>query len=126
MFYDVEALYASLTGRPSLLGYDAFMVYWVKGALRRNCRQKQYKTSFFFFGFFLFSRKSRVRFCGLILWHLWIGKARHPGPTSLPQHVGSEVFNVGGWLTHGDLALEVVVDFLAVVEHRLIPARVRS
>ena len=37
-----------------------------------------------------------------------------------------EVFNVGGWRTHGDLALEVGVDFLAVVEHRLIPARVRS
>ena len=37
-----------------------------------------------------------------------------------------EVFNVGGWLTHGDLALEVGVDFLAVAEHRLIPDRVRS
>ena len=36
------------------------------------------------------------------------------------------VLNVGGWLTHGDLALEVDVDFLAVAEHRLIPARVRS
>ena len=36
------------------------------------------------------------------------------------------VFYVGGWLTHGDSALEVGVDFLAVVEHRLIPARVRS
>ena len=28
--------------------------------------------------------------------------------------------------THGDLALEARVDFLAVVEHRLIPARVKS
>ena len=37
-----------------------------------------------------------------------------------------EVFNVGGWLTHGDLALETKVDFLAVVEHRLVPARVRG
>ena len=80
----------------------------------------------FFFLVFLFSRNSGERFWGLILWHLWIGRARHPGPTSLPQHVGVEVFNVGGWLTHGDLALEVGVDFLAVVEHRLIPARVRS
>ena len=34
--------------------------------------------------------------------------------------------NVGGWLTHVDLALEVGVHFLVVVEHRLIPARVRS
>ena len=29
-------------------------------------------------------------------------------------------------MTHGDLALEARVDFLAVVEHRLILARVRS
>ena len=40
--------------------------------------------------------------------------------------VDCEVLNVGGWLTHWDLALEAGVDFLAVVEHRLIPARVRS
>ena len=37
-----------------------------------------------------------------------------------------EVFNVGGWLTHGDMVLETDVDFLAVVEHRLVPARVRG
>ena len=54
------------------------------------------------------------------------GRARHPGPPSLPCHVGVEFLNVGGWLTHGDFALVVGVDFLAVVEHRLIPARVRS
>ena len=76
--------------------------------------------------FFLFSRNSRVRFWGLILWHLWIGRAKHPGPASPPQHVALEVFNVGGWPTFGDLALEAGVDFLAVVEHRLIPAWVRS
>ena len=48
------------------------------------------------------------------------------GQHPLPSHVGVEVLNVGGWLTHCDLALEVDVDFLAVVEHRLIPTRVRS
>ena len=37
-----------------------------------------------------------------------------------------EVFDVGGWLTHGDLALDTEIDFFAFVEHRLIPARVRS
>ena len=84
------------------------------------------KTSFSPFWVLLLSRNSGVLFCGLILWHLSIGRARHPGPTSLPHHVGIEVLNVGGWPTHGDLALEVGVDFLAVVEHRLIPARVRS
>ena len=36
------------------------------------------------------------------------------------------MFNVGGWLTHGDFALEAGADFLAVVEHRLVPAGVRS
>ena len=57
---------------------------------------------------------------------VWIGRAKHPGPAPLSRHVSVEVLNVGGWLTHGDLALEVDVDFLAVVEHRLIPARVRG
>ena len=35
-----------------------------------------------------------------------------------------EALNVGGWLTHGDTASETSADFLAVSEHRLIPARV--
>ena len=43
-----------------------------------------------------------------------------------PRHVSLEFHNVGGWVTHGDLALNAGVDFLAVAEHRLIPARVRS
>ena len=59
-----------------------------------------------------------------MLWLLWIGRARHPGPFSGAMTV--EVFNVGGWLTHGDMVLEAHVDFLAVVEHRLVPARVRG
>ena len=33
---------------------------------------------------------------------------------------------MGGWLTHGDMVLEANVDFLDVVEHRLVPARVRG
>ena len=66
-----------------------------------------------------------MRFWVIFLWHLWIGRARNPRPAPFPQ-VGVEVSNVGGWLTHGDLALDVKADFLAVVEHRLIPARVRS
>ena len=36
----------ALVGRPSLHGYDACVVYWATGALRRNCRQKQRKTFF--------------------------------------------------------------------------------
>ena len=61
---------------------------------------------------------------GLILWYFWAGRARHPGPPS-QRLVSLEFHNVGGWLTHGDLAVNAGVDFLAVAEHRLIPARVR-
>ena len=114
-------------GRPSLHGDYACTVHWDKGAVRRNCRQKQYKTSFSpYWVFFLKSRNPTKRFWGLIFWHLWAGRARHPGPPSQPQHVSLEFHNVGDWLTHGDLALSAGVDFLAVAEHRLIPARVRS
>ena len=81
---------------------------------------------FLLYVFFCFSRNSREGFWGLILWHFWAGRARHPGPPSQPHHVSLEFHNVGGWLTHGDLALHAGVDFLAVAEHRLIPARVRS
>ena len=70
------------------------------------------------------SKLSKNRFWGVILWYLWVGRTRHPGPRSLG--VSFELFNVGGWLTHGDFALESSADFLAVVEHRLIPARVRG
>ena len=119
-FMKGKAVYASLSGTASLHGYYACMVYLNEGALRRNCRQKHGET--FFFSFKGFSVKSEFLGAvlgGLILWHLWIGRARHPGPASPIHQVGLEVFNVGGWLTHGDLALRAQVDFLAVVEHRL-------
>ena len=116
----------ALVGQPSLHGYYACMAYWNQRAPRRNCRQKQNKTSFSPFVVFLFSRNPTRRFWGLILWLFWAWRARHPGPPSQPHSVSLEFFNVGGWLTHGDLALDAGVDFLAVAEHRLIPARVRS
>ena len=102
----------------SLNGFDACEVSWDKGALRRNCRREHGKTSPFFF---LFSRNTKLRFffLGHIFWHLWIGRAQHPRSAPSSQ-VGIEVFNVGGWLIRGDLALEAKVDFLAVVD-RLIP-----
>ena len=58
-----------------------------------------------------------------MVWHLWIGSAWHPGLGSALFLI--EVLNVGRWLTQGDFALDAEVDFLAVVEHQLIPARVR-
>ena len=63
-----EPCVLALVGRPSLHGYYACMVYWNKGALRRNCRQKYGETSFSPSRVFLFSRDSRERFWGLILW----------------------------------------------------------
>ena len=110
-------------GQPSLRGYYACKVFWDQGALRRNCRRKKCKTSFSPW-FFLYRRYSFKRWWSEVLWLLWIGRARHPGPFSGVMTV--EVFNVGGWLTHVDMVLETNVDFLAFVQHRLVPARVRG
>ena len=96
--------------QPSLHGYDACMVVWVKGACLRNCRQNIRKTSFSrFFFVFLCSRNSSFWWRGTLVWHLWIGRARHPGPGAAGFAV--EVFHVGGWLTHGELVLDTEVDF---------------
>ena len=48
-FMKLEPFMLPLAGQPSLHGYDACMVYWTKGALRRICRQKQCETIFFSF-----------------------------------------------------------------------------
>ena len=43
----------ALVGQPSLHGYDAYMVFWDNGALRRNCRlQKNVRPLFLLLGFF--------------------------------------------------------------------------
>ena len=108
----------AFVGRPSVHSYNACMFLWVQGASLRNCRQKQGKTSFSPRKVFLFSRNSWIR-SGV--WYSGIC-----GLGGNPVTVAIQVFNVGGWLTHSDLALDARIDFLAVVEHRLIPARVRS
>ena len=48
-----------------------------------------------------------------MVWHLWLDRARHPGPGSVS--VGIEVFNVGGWLTNGDFAAETSADFCVLL-----------
>ena len=115
----------ALLGRPSLHSYDACMVYWVQGASRRNCRPKYGETSFSPRNVFCLVEIRKKGVGAWFFWHLWIGRAKNPGPGS-SHHLSIEVFNVSGWLTHGDLALDAEVDFLAVTEHLLIPARVRS
>ena len=42
----------ALVGQPSLHGYYACMVFWDKGALWRNCRQKNVRPLFLLFLFF--------------------------------------------------------------------------
>ena len=84
-----------------------------------------YKTTFspFCGRFFLVSKRTFFFF-----WEV-IGRARHPGPgprVVTPGQLSIEFVNMGGWLTHGDLALDSCAQFLAVAEHRLIPSRARS
>ena len=60
---------------------------------------------------------------------LHIGRARRPGtgPRVFTRgQISIEFVNVGGWLTHGDLALDSCAQFLAVAEHHFIPSRARS
>ena len=76
--------------------------------------------------FFLFSKRTIyffVRVGGLDASH-WEG----PAPWAWckvfpPGQLSIEFVNVGGWLTHGDLAMDSCAQFLAVAEHRLIPSR---
>ena len=116
---------------PSLSDYDACLVFWSNWAFEGNNGRPKRETSFPFplprgkSWVFLVSRTSMKRFLEKVLWLLWIGRARHPDPVG-GSALSLEAFNVGGWLTHGDTALETTADFLAVSEHRLIPARVRS
>ena len=116
---------------PSLSDDDACLVSWSYWVIEGNNGRPQCETSFPFplprgkTGVFLVSRDCYETFLGEILWLLWIGRARHPGPVC-EGVLSLEALNVGGWLTHGDAALGTSADFLAVSEHRLIPARVRS
>ena len=105
------------------------------GAFWRSSWQKHYKTRYspLFVGFllpytFLPSKRSLRLFWGLLVWMLSIGRARHPGPgtSSYPPGFSIEFLNVGGWLSRGDLALESSAHFLAIAEHRLVPARARA
>ena len=68
-------------------------------------------------------------FLEVIIWTFHVGRARHPGPgprVFTPGQLSTEFVNVGGWLTHGDLALDSCAQFLAVAEHKLIPSKARS
>ena len=97
----------ALVGLPSLRGRDACMVLRVTGASWRNCRRNLRKTSFSLLFVFLLSRMSGFLWGGVVLWHLWIGRAGHPGLGSAPFLI--EVLNVGEWLTHGDFSWHIAL-----------------
>ena len=51
----------------------------------------------------------------VLVWMFHIGRARHPGLGSQffsPGQLSVEFVNVGGWLTHGDLAWDSCAQFL--------------
>ena len=114
-------------GLPSLLNSDAYFVFWITGASWVNGMRKNQKTLFSPFLFFglLISCISFFRFWRKILWCLWIGRARHPGPPS--NNLDVEVFNVAfaSWCSlclgsllvwkEGTLVTLVLVWFVCVV-----------
>ena len=104
---------------PCLLCMCGVLGYWgTLGKLQANlCKTFLPSSSFFCLVGTLWKDFGSKCFgtCDL-LWHLWIGGAAKPGLG--PQHVAVEVFDVGAWLTHGDLALETEVDYLARLRGR--------
>ena len=98
----IGAIVLAFAGQPSLHGY-CHVVSWIQGAFWRNCRQILCMTSFSRFRVFMCSRNSSFWWRGAPVWHLWIGRARHPGPDTASFAV--EVFNVGGWLKHARCSL---------------------
>ena len=71
----------ALVKLPSLHGYCACMVCWIKEAPRRDCRQSSCETFFSPIGVFLFNRNSSYRFlgrCSGIFQSVWLGILTRP------------------------------------------------
>ena len=73
----------ALVGQPSLRGRDACMVFRAKGH-PGEIAGKNFVRPLSLFLLFLLSRISGFLWSGVVLWHLWIGRAGHPGPGSAP------------------------------------------
>ena len=116
---------------PTPCYHDAYLVGIPKGAYGEKSGQSHCKTTVSPRGkcVFLVSKRTLYFFWVVVVWMLHIGRARHPGPgkrSFIPGQLSIEFANIGGWLTYGDLAMDSCAQFLAVAEHRLIPARARS
>ena len=99
----------ALVGRPSLHGYDACVVSWTEGDFGEIAGKNNVRPLFLLHVLCVWSEfQGKVLGVNSLVFLDWEGQA--------------------SWatLTRGDFALEVGVDFPAVAEHRLIPARVRS
>ena len=94
---------------PNLQSYDTYPALKLCRAHRGNNAQKQHETSFSHSGIFLVSRNHLKKFWEKMLWHLWICRARHLG-LFLNNH-DIEDFNVCGFLTHEDYALDADARF---------------
>ena len=102
------------------------MVYWTKGALRRNSGQKQRETSFSPLLVFCLVRILGKGF-GVQSFGIFglggPGTLGHP-PCPVMLVLSSSMLGVGSLMVIQPWRLGV--DFLAVAEHRLIPGRVRG
>ena len=110
---------------------DAYLVgtpkwaFWEKGWL------KQYKSMIFSLCWtcLLSKQKDDLFYLEGYFMDVPFREDQHSGPgprVFTPGQLSVEFVNVGGWLTYGDLAMDSCAQFLAVAEHRLIPARARS
>ena len=89
----------ALNRLPSLQGNYTYLALNLCRAPWWYYGQKHSKTFFTPFGFFLVSHNPLMRFWGKMLWHLWIGRARHPEPGL--NNLGIELLVCGGGLSVG-------------------------
>ena len=90
---------------------DAYLMGTPNGACGERYGQTDCKTKFssLFYCGFLVSKRTIFFFWGLVVWMLYIGRARHPGPRIdrvSPGFLSVEFANIGSCLTYRDFALD--------------------
>ena len=74
----------ALVGRPSLHGYYACLFIGLMAHFGEVAGKNNVRPLFLPYGFFCLVGILGKGFGVFILCYFWIGRARHPGPTSLP------------------------------------------